>query len=196
MKHSEIIVATKNKGKVKEFAELLKNFYDPVRSLLDFESVPEIIEDGLTFEENAVKKAEIISKFFNKTVLSDDSGLVVDALDGEPGVYSARYAGEGSTDEENIEKLLKNIKPFENRKARFVCVLVLIDPDNTKKVFDGSCEGVILDERIGENGFGYDPVFFVPEHGKTMAELDPEIKNSISHRSNAVGKLKSYLDSI
>ena len=196
MKHSEIIVATKNKGKVKEFAELLKNFYDPVRSLLDFESVPEIIEDGLTFEENAVKKAEIISKFFNKTVLSDDSGLVVDALDGEPGVYSARYAGEGSTDEENIEKLLKNIKPFENRKARFVCVLALIYPDNTKKIFDGSCEGVILDERVGENGFGYDPVFFVPEHGKTMAELDPEIKNSISHRSNAVGKLKSYLDSI
>ena len=192
----EIIIATKNRGKIEEFSDLFRNYFNNISSLLDYEFIPEIVESGSTFEENALLKANIISSHFDKIVLADDSGLVVEALDGEPGIYSARYAGESSTDEQNVDKLLDRIKPHENRKAQFICVLALVYPDGTAKMFEGSCEGEIIDERRGSNGFGYDPVFFVPELNKTMAELDPADKNSISHRSYAVGKLKNYLDSL
>ena len=192
----EIIIATKNRGKIEEFSALFRNYFKRTSSLLDYESVPEIIESGSTFEENALLKANIISSHFGKIVIADDSGLVVEALGGEPGVYSARFAGVGSSDEQNVDKLLDRIKPYTNRKAQFICVLALVYPDGAAKLFEGSCDGEIIDERRGNNGFGYDPVFFVPELNKTMAELDPADKNRISHRSYAVRKLKNYLDSL
>ena len=191
----EIIIATKNRGKVAEFSDLLGNYFNQISCLLNYDSVPEIVEDGSTFEENSLKKAKILSTFFDKTVLADDSGLVVDALNGEPGIYSARYAGDNSTDDQNVDKLLKRVKPFKNREAKFVCVLTLVYPDGTTKLFKGTCEGLIIDEKRGNNGFGYDPVFYLPEMKKTMAELYPADKNRISHRSRAVQKLINYLNS-
>ena len=193
MINNELIVATQNKGKVAEFESLLSEYYSKVYSLLDFKSTPEIIEDGETFAENALIKARVIQDHFNKTVIADDSGLVVDALGGEPGVYSARYAGEGATDDKNIDKLLFNLKGNIERTARFVCCLALVYPDGKELTFEGVCEGTISTERIGNNGFGYDPVFYIPTLKKTMAELNPEQKNSISHRAEAVSKLISYL---
>ena len=195
MSIKEIIIATKNRGKLKEFRDLFRNYFENIESLLDHESCPEILEDGTTFEENALIKAKAISSIFNKIVLADDSGLVVEALNGEPGIYSARYAGESSTDDENTDKLLNKIKPYKNRKAKFVSVIALVYPSNETKVFKGICEGLIIDEKRGDNGFGYDPIFFLPDLNKTMAEITPELKNRISHRSEAVMKLKNYLDS-
>ncbi len=194
MESKEIIIATKNRGKLAEFSELLGNYFS-FKSLLDFDQAPKIIENGSTFEENALKKAEIISAFFNKITIADDSGLVVKALNGEPGIYSARYAGNNSTDDENVNKLLKNIKAIKNRQAKFVCVIAFVNPSGTTKLFEGSCEGVIIDEKRGNNGFGYDPIFYLPEMQKTMAELDPADKNKISHRSIAAKKLANYLNS-
>ncbi|MFB3148215.1 MAG: RdgB/HAM1 family non-canonical purine NTP pyrophosphatase, partial [Thermodesulfobacteriota bacterium] len=123
----------------------------------------------------------------------DDSGLEVDALNGRPGIYSARYSGEGATNKTNIVKLLAELGDNPNRKARFVCVLALVDPNGEELVVEGFCEGVILDEPRGEGGFGYDPVFYLPDKRKTMAELEPELKNTISHRANALKKLKTEL---
>ena len=141
-----------------------------------------------------LKKAEIIGKYFDKITLSDDSGLVVEALNGDPGTYSARYAGENATDEENVDKLLREMKAVTNRKAKFVCVLALVFPDGNKKVFEGECSGLITEYKTGTNGFGYDPVFYISQYDKTMAELEPEQKNMISHRSDAVKKLINYLE--
>jgi len=191
----DIIIATKNRGKLKEFKDLFSNYFENIESLLDHESVPEIVEDGSTFEENALLKATTISSLFNKVVLADDSGLVVEALNGEPGIYSARYAGEGSTDDENTDKLLSKIKPYKNRKAKFVSVIALVYPSSEAKVFKGICEGLIINEKRGNNGFGYDPIFFLPDLNKTMAEISSDLKNRISHRSKAVMQLKNYLDS-
>lgn len=193
MIYNEIIVATQNKGKVAEFESLLSKYYKKVYSLLDFQSVPEIVEDGETFAENALIKARIIQAHFNKTVIADDSGLVVDSLAGEPGVYSARYAGEGATDDKNIDKLLDKLNGEMERTARFVCCLALVYPDGKEFIFEGVCEGTISNKRVGKNGFGYDPVFYTPALKKTMAELEPEQKNSISHRAEAVSKLIFYL---
>lgn len=193
MELREIIIATKNRGKAAEFSYLLGSCFDQVRSLLDFDQAPEIVEDGSSFEENAVKKAQITSAFFNKPAVADDSGLVVGSLNGEPGVYSARYAGENSTDDQNVNKLLKNIRGVNDRKAKFVCVIAFAYPGGTSKLFEGTCNGLIIDEKRGNNGFGYDPVFYLPEMKKTMAELDPADKNKISHRAKATGKLMDHL---
>lgn len=193
MDFKNIIIATKNRGKVDEFKLLFKDYFDNIYSLLDFDSTPEIVEDQPTFAGNALKKAEIIGNYFDKITLSDDSGLVVDALNGEPGTYSARYAGENATDEDNLNKLLSEMKSVSNRKARFVCALALVFPDGKKEVFEGECEGLITEIKRGTNGFGYDPVFYISQYEKTMAELDPETKNMISHRSNAVKKLINFL---
>lgn len=195
MELKEIIIATKNRGKAAEFSYLLGSCFDQVRSLLDFDLTPEIVEDGSSFEENALKKAQSTSAFFNKPAVADDSGLVVVSLNGEPGVYSARYAGENSTDDQNVNKLLKNIKGANDRRAKFVCVVAFSYPGGTSKLFKGICNGVIIDEKIGNNGFGYDPVFYLPEIKKTMAELDPADKNKISHRAKAVRKLMDHLRS-
>lgn len=190
----EVVLATGNKGKVKEFSNLLEGVFGKIISLSDLGSPPEVIEDGLTFRDNALKKAREIAQYSGKLTLADDSGLEVDALNGQPGVYSARYSGEGATDKTNIDKVLAKLGNNPNRKARFVCVLALVDPNGEELVVEGFCEGVILDEPRGEGGFGYDPVFYLPDRRKTMAELEPELKNTISHRANALKKLKTELE--
>lgn len=190
---NEIVLATGNKGKIREFSGLLEGVFGRIISLNDLESPPEVVEDGATFRENALKKARAIAAYSDRPALADDSGLVVDALDGRPGVYSARYAGEGATDRDNIAKLLTELGDIENRSARFVCVLALVTPDGSEITADGMCEGVILSEPRGEGGFGYDPVFFLPELGKTMAELPPELKNRLSHRARACESLIKLL---
>lgn len=151
----------------------------------------EIIEDGYTFEQNAIKKAVTVMQATGLPAIADDSGLCVDALDGAPGVYTARFAGEDATDDENISKLLKELDGVETAKrtARFVCVIAVAYPDREPVTYRGECEGLILTEKHGENGFGYDPVFYVEEFGKSMAELSAEVKNSISHRSRALAEL-------
>jgi len=190
-----IVFATKNEGKVKEITEMLVSIDIELVSLNHFDSLPEIVEDGKTYLENALKKAKIISEFTGETVLADDSGLQVDVLGGEPGVYSARYAGEGATDEENNVKLLSKLKhvPEEKRTASFFCALVLYHQDGKYSSFEAEWQGRIIDERRGTNGFGYDPIFLSPQLNKTAAELPPEIKNKISHRGQAFAKLKSHL---
>jgi len=190
---NEVVLATGNKGKIREFSKLLDGVFDRIISLSDIDSPPEVVEDGSTFRDNALKKAREIAEYTGKATLADDSGLEVDALDGRPGVYSARYSGEGATDKTNIEKLLKELGDNTNRNARFVCVLALVDPNGEELVVEGFCEGEILNKPRGEGGFGYDPVFCLPDRDKTMAEVDPQIKNQISHRANALKKLKLEL---
>ncbi len=193
MDFKDIIIATKNRGKVEEFKLLFKDYFKNIYSLLDFDSTPGIVEDQPTFAGNALKKAEIIGKYFNKVTLSDDSGLVVEALNGAPGTHSARYAGENATDDDNLEKLLGEMNAVTNRRAKFVCALALVFPKGQKEVFEGECEGLITEFKRGTNGFGYDPVFYISRYEKTMAELDPDLKNMISHRSDAVKKLIKFL---
>jgi len=190
-----IVFATKNEGKVREITEMLARTDIELWSLNRFQSLPEIVEDGQTYLENALKKAKIISDFTGETVLADDSGLQVDALAGEPGIYSARYAGEGATDEQNNAKLLAKLKdvPGKKRTASFFCALVLYHPDGSYDSFEAEWRGRIIDERRGTNGFGYDPIFLSPELNKTAAELPPEIKNKVSHRGQAFAKLKGHL---
>lgn len=186
---NEIVLATGNNGKIREFSGLLEGVFGRIISLNDLESPPDVVEDGATFRENALKKARAIAAYSGKPALADDSGLAVDALGGRPGVFSARYAGEGATDRDNITKLLAELGSSENRKARFVCVLALVTPDGKEMTAEGTCEGVIITEPRGEGGFGYDPVFFLPEMGKTMAEIPPELKNRLSHRACAAQAL-------
>ena len=190
-----IVFATRNEGKVREITEMLASTDIELISLNHFQTLPEIVEDGKTYLENALKKAKIISEFIGDTVLADDSGLQVDALGGEPGVYSARYAGEGASDEDNNAKLLSKLKdvPGEKRTASFFCALVLYRQDGQYQAFEAEWQGRIIDERRGINGFGYDPIFLWPKLNKTAAELPPEIKNKVSHRGQAFAKLKSYL---
>jgi len=189
----QVVLATRNKGKVKEFADLLRGVVGNIISLADLDNPPEVIEDGDTFEENALKKARMIAEHSGKPTLADDSGLVVEALGGRPGVYSARFAGEDATDGDNIEKLLIELGEETNRRAKFVCVLALVYPDGAEIIAEGECPGEILDKPRGEGGFGYDPVFYLPDREKTMAEVTPQIKNSISHRARAVKNLKEIL---
>ncbi len=166
------------------------------RSLADYGDLPEIVEDGRSFLENALKKARTIAQLTGETVLADDSGLEVATLNGAPGIYSARYAGEHADDAENIRKLLDSLKgiPCADRGAHFHCVLVLCDPDGSYQSFTGRWEGRIAEQSAGQGGFGYDPVFFLPERGVTVAELPAEEKNRLSHRSQAFAKLKAYLN--
>jgi XTP/dITP diphosphohydrolase len=194
----EVIIATKNPGKAKEFEFIFAPRGIAVRTLLDYPEIPDIEETGTSFEENAILKAEAVSLAFNKMVLADDSGLIVDALEGRPGIFSARYAGEHKNDQDNIDKVLSELKdvPEEKRLARFYCALAVAVPNHETKTVSGTCEGRILNERRGSNGFGYDPVFYIPEKGLSMAELSAEEKNKISHRANALLKLNVILDSI
>lgn len=196
MKRKTIVIATKNKGKLREFRSILCGAYDEILSLADFEEVPEIKETGLSFRENAYIKAKTTSDFLRMDSIGDDSGLVVDALGGAPGIYSARYAGEGASDDDNNQKLLFELKEEKNRNARFVCCIALVLVGGTQEFFEGECDGQIIQEKRGESGFGYDPVFYVPQYGKTMAELGPDIKNRISHRAIASEKLLSYFSKL
>lgn len=191
----EIIIATNNKGKAKDFETLFQPLGITVLTLNDLPETIEVEETGATFEENAVLKAETVARLLNKAVIADDSGLEVDALDGAPGVYSARYAGEPSDDEANIDKLLSALDgvPETKRQARFRCVLALAGSGLETNTFSGSCEGIIADARRGTNGFGYDPVFFVPEQQRTMAQLAAQEKAAISHRGAALKQLEKQL---
>jgi XTP/dITP diphosphohydrolase len=191
----KIVFASGNEGKVKEIKEMLEGMGIELVSLKNYKDVPEIVEDGKSFLENALKKAKIISEFTGETVLADDSGLQVDVLGGEPGIYSARYAGEKATDDDNINLLLARLKniPQEKRTASFCCALVLYRTNGSYDCFESKWQGLIIDDRRGNKGFGYDPVFFVPKLNKTAAELPPEIKNKVSHRGHAFAKLKNTL---
>ena len=191
----KIFLSTGNKHKIKEIEKIFKMDNVEILSINDGIEIPEVEEDGTTFEENSKKKALEIAKFTNMITIADDSGLCVDALNGAPGVYSARYAGEHGNDLDNNKKLVKELQGIENRKARFVAVITLAKPTGETYSFRGEVEGEIIDNPQGTEGFGYDPHFFMKEYGKTLAEI-PEIKNKISHRARALEKLKENLDEI
>lgn len=182
-----IVVATRNRGKLQELSTMLGPLGVEVKSLEDYPGVAEVVEDGETFAENAIKKARAMVGATGEIALADDSGLEVDCLGGAPGVHSARFAGEGKDDRKNNQKLLDLIKdvPREKRGAGFRCVVALALPGGPVYTAEGVCRGVIGDRPSGEGGFGYDPLFMVPELGKTFAELDLATKNAISHRGRA-----------
>lgn len=181
-----IVLATSNKNKLKELQEILKDFPVAIKSLSDFGPMPEAVEDGETFDDNAYKKALHYAKVLGVPCLADDSGLVVDALDGRPGVYSARYSGPEATDWKNCEKLLGEMEGQTNRSAHFVCVLSLATPAGPALTWEGRCNGELIAERRGGAGFGYDPIFFSPDLGKTFAEASMAEKSAISHRGRAL----------
>ncbi len=184
----KLLVATGNQGKLKEIRRLLENSSVEVIGLDQFPDAPEVIEDGDTFEANARKKALEMAHFSGSLTLADDSGLVVEALNGAPGVHSARYAGEQGNDAANNAKLLTALEDVadENRQAAFNCVMALASPEGDCQTFSGKVCGLIMRGERGDGGFGYDPLFMVPEYGKTMAELPLDIKNRISHRGAAL----------
>jgi len=191
----EIVVATNNRHKFEEISSILNGL--PVRliPLSDYPDAPELKEDGATYAENAVHKALTVARFTGKWALGDDTGLEVDALDGQPGLYSARFAGEGVTFADNKRKLLRLMKsvPAEKRTAAFRTVLALVGPSGESHVVEGLLRGRIADKEQGAGGFGYDALFYLPEWGKTYAELTAEEKNRVSHRALAVEKIKAYL---
>lgn len=184
----KFVVATKNKGKLKEIVEILNGMDLEVVSMEQAGVNEDIEECGSTFEENALIKAREVHKQTGELVMADDSGLEVEILNGAPGIYSSRFAGHGASDSDRNNKLLEMLKdvPFEKRKARFVCVIAVILPDSTHFVVRGTFEGYIGLEPVGENGFGYDPLFFLPEYNKTAAQLDASKKHEISHRGKAL----------
>lgn len=191
----ELVIATTNKDKVKEIKSILKGQGVKVLTPDKFGMPPEIVENGRTFEDNASKKARIISRFTGKLAIADDSGLMVDALGGRPGVRSSRFAGEKATYAGNNAKLLRLLKnvPAGKRKARFVCVVAIAKAGKVLKTVKGMCSGKIAFKPSGKSGFGYDPVFIYPKYGRTFAELGPCIKNKISHRYRALEKAKKAL---
>ena len=187
-----IVLASNNAGKVREFNQLLADSGFEVLPQSEF-NVAEAEETGLTFVENAILKARNAAEHTGLPAIADDSGLEVDALDGAPGIYSARFAGAGASDQQNLEKLLDDIKdiPDDQRTARFQCLMVYLRhaKDPTPRIYQGTWEGRILHAPQGDNGFGYDPVFFVPTHNCSSAELEPDVKNSLSHRGQALKQL-------
>lgn len=190
----EILVATTNEGKVREIRAVMKDLPIAWTFLADLPSVPAPVEDAETFEANAILKARYYAKQYDKIVLADDSGLEVDALDGAPGVQSARYSDEG-TDAANNLKLIAELKgiPQASRTARFVCCLALVQGDDVLLTSMGTIEGEIIDDPRGSNGFGYDPHFYVPQQGMTTAEMPPAQKNALSHRGQALASIKRGL---
>ena len=201
MRRWPLILATRNKGKVEELRKVMADF--PQLEVIglnevDLSHAPNIVEDGDAFYANALKKALAVADYSGKLTLADDSGLEVDALDGKPGVYSARFAGDDSDDAKNNQKLLELLQgvPLEKRTARFRCVLVLADYEGEIAHAEGVCEGIILDEPRGDGGFGYDPLFYIPEKQATMAELSTAEKNSLSHRGKAMQEMKQIFNEI
>ena len=194
----QVIIATKNKGKAKDFEAIFNPFGYEVLTLNDVADDMDVEETGSTFEENAVLKAEALAERLQTFVIADDSGLEIDALNGAPGVYSARYAGEAKSDEANMEKVLTELANVadDKRTARFCCAIALAGPNMETKTAFGTCEGEIAREKKGTNGFGYDPIFFVPSLRKMMAELGPTEKAAISHRGNAIKQIKAELPNL
>ena len=191
-----LVLASTNKGKTRELKERLQGYPVDIKNLSDFGPIPEVIEDGETFDDNAYKKASFTARILGYPALADDSGLCVEALDGAPGVYSARYAGENATDQDNVDKLLKDMKNEENRKAAFECVISIAVPTGAALTYEGRCEGVLTREPAGDNGFGYDPLFFFPELNKTFAQLSMEEKAQVSHRGKALQEITQEMDKI
>lgn len=193
----EVVLATRNRHKGEELAALLEGLNIRIRTLADFPDAPEVIEDGSTCGENAVKKAVEIARATGLPAVADDTGLEVDALGGRPGVYAARYAGEQATYEDNCRKLLGELAgvPRDRRTARFITVAALALPDGTHQTTTGVLDGVIAEQPVGSRGFGYDPVFYVPELGRTLAELTAEGKNRLSHRAKAFRRMRLILAS-
>ena len=193
----EFVLATRNRHKGEELAALLGDLGIRIRTLADFPDAPEVEEDGETCEANAIKKATVISQATGLPAVADDTGLEVDALGGRPGVYAARYAGEDATYEDNCRKLLQELSgvPRDKRTARFITVAAIAVPGETVQVTRGVLEGYITEAASGSRGFGYDPVFYVPEMRATLAEITPEQKNRISHRAKAFVQAKAILHS-
>ena len=191
----ELVLATRNRHKREELAALLRDMGTTIRTLDEFPDAPDVIEDGDTCEANAVKKARVIAEFTGLPAVADDTGLEVDALGGRPGVYAARYAGEDATYEDNCRKLLRELTgvPRERRTARFLTVAAIAFSSDEIRVARGTLDGVIAEEASGTLGFGYDPVFLIPELGKTLAQMSLDQKNSISHRAKAFAQAKDLL---
>jgi XTP/dITP diphosphohydrolase len=191
----ELVLATRNRNKVIELVALLGDLGITIRTLDEFPDAPDVVEDGDTCEANAVKKARVIAEFTGLPAVADDTGLEVDALGGRPGVYAARYAGKDATYEDNCRKLLRELMgvPREQRTARFLTVAAIALPSDGIRVARGTLEGVIAEEASGTLGFGYDPVFQIPELGKTLAQLSADQKNTISHRAKAFAKVREML---
>jgi len=191
-----LVIATRNKGKMFEINHLLKGFPVSLKSLDDFGPIPNIEEDGKTFDENAYKKASFTAKILGFPALSDDSGLLVNALGGAPGVHSARYAGENATDEQKCVKLLHALKGKTDRRAAFECVISVAVPTGPALTYEARCEGLIAKQPVGSNGFGYDPIFYFPLLKKTFAELTTKEKSLVSHRGKAFMELKNEFDKV
>ena len=191
----EVVIATHNPGKLGEMKALLAPLAFKILSLKDFPEIPPVVEDGTTFAANAGKKAKAVADRTGRLAIADDSGLVVKALGGRPGVFSSRFAGEKATDGNKCQRLLEEMAgiPEEQRKAVFVCAIAVALPKGEMRIVEEECQGRISFTPRGEYGFGFDPIFFVPEFGKTMAELEPEVKNQVSHRARALKRLKLIL---
>ena len=191
-----LVIATRNAGKRAEIADLLHGFPVQVKSLSDFGPIPEAVETGNTFEENAYLKASLTARVLGLPALADDSGLVIDALDGAPGVHSARFAGSDATDTQRCERILSSMQGIADRHAAFECVLSIAVPTGAALTYSGRCEGLIADAPAGTNGFGYDPIFFYPPLQKTFAQLSRQDKGRVSHRGKALQALKQEFEKV
>jgi XTP/dITP diphosphohydrolase len=191
-----LVIATHNPGKTAEIRELLTGFPLAIQNLDDFGPIPVVEEDGETFDDNAYKKASFTAKILGMPALADDSGLLVEALDGAPGVLSARYAGERATDEQRCAKLLKAMAGKTDRRAAFECVISIAVPSGPALTYEARCEGLIAERPAGQNGFGYDPIFFYPPLKKTFAQMTVEEKSRVSHRGRALSEMKQEFDKV
>lgn len=191
-----LVIATRNKGKIREIKEFLDGFPVDIRDLDDFGPIPPVQEDGASFDENAYKKASFVSRVLGIPALADDSGLVVEALAGAPGVHSARYGGVHATDRQRCERLLREMKGRSQRKAAFECVISIAVPTGAALTYEARCEGEISLSPAGEQGFGYDPIFFYPPLQKTFAQLARQEKNRVSHRGKALKELRDEFDKV
>ncbi len=195
-KPTVLVVATRNRGKTLEIKELLKGYDVVIKDLEDFGPIPEAVEDGNTFDENAYKKASLASRVLGLPALADDSGLLVKALDDAPGIHSARYGGENAGDEQRYLKLLKEMEGMTDRRAAFECVISIAVPTGPALTYEARCEGLIAQQPAGSNGFGYDPVFYYPPYKKTFAELTRQEKSGVSHRGKAFKELQDEFDKV
>ena len=191
-----LVLATRNHGKTKEIRDLLEGFPVEIKNLDDFGTLSEVEEDGDTFDDNAFKKASFAAKALGLPAMADDSGLEVEALGGAPGVRSARYAGPNATDQNNNAKLLKEMQGKDNRAAAFMCVISIAVPSGVALTYEGRCEGLIAQAPAGNQGFGYDPVFYYPPLKKTFAQLTVEEKNRVSHRGKALKEMREEFDKV
>ena len=195
-KRQLLVLATRNAGKTREIREFLRDFPVEIKNLDDFGPIPSVEEDGGTFDENAYKKASFTAKVLGLPALADDSGLEVEALQGAPGIHSARYAGPSATDAENNAKLLREMEGKANRAAAFTCVISIAVPSGVALTYEARCEGVIPETPGGNSGFGYDPLFYYPPLNKTFAQLSSEEKNRVSHRGKAFAELKEEFEKV